>query len=221
MLFRSLSRIYRADNTQEIIAEIGNGQISSGSYFEPGFENLSQLLEHEYIDRAKTLKNDTTKNAEQDFANGKAAFLLGASDLNSSIRHNNENVRFQVYPIPVSRGEGVVMTAQEHLLCVNADSQNKEIAWDFVEFCTQRENIEAYVNAQGSVSPLTDSEQDNIWLEPVMEIIQNSESVPSVECSLQTRLQSWIQMAGREMLKGASADEADAYFEELVKAEKK
>ncbi|MDD3415276.1 MAG: extracellular solute-binding protein [Lachnospiraceae bacterium] len=213
-----LAKIYRSENGQTQIRP-GNGNESFGIYFQEGFENLSKLLDFGYIDRNTTLSHDTTEQAEKDFASGQSAFLLGASDLNASILEENAELNYAVYPIPVSSGEGVVLSAPDHLLCVNAKSPNKEIALDFVEFCTQRSRIESYVKKQGLLSPLEGSEMEAKSLAPVAQIISEGKAIPSVDYQWIARLQNWIQQSGLKMLQGASPDEAiqdlDAMIEKI------
>ncbi|MDD2979870.1 MAG: extracellular solute-binding protein [Hespellia sp.] len=202
-----LAKIYDSENSQ-VRERLSNGEVSYGTYFQKGFENLSKLLDLGYIDRDMALSHDTTEQAEKDFASGQSAFLLGASDLNASILEENEALNYAVYPIPVSSGEGVVLSVPDHLLCVNAKSPNKEIALDFVEFCTQRSRIESYVKKQGSLSPLEGAEMEAKSLDPVTQIISEGKAIPSVNYQLTARLQNWIQQSGLEMLQGASPDEA-------------
>lgn len=207
--------IYRSKDRQTLTALAG-GDASYGSYFQKGFENLCQLLDLGYIDQDAALSHDTTSQAEKDFASGQSAFLLGASDLNASILGENKELNYAVYPIPISSGEGVVLSAPDHLLCVNHAGPNKEIALDFVEFCTQRGNIEAYVKKQGSLSPLKDSEFDEKYLGPVTEIISNGEALPSVNYQLTARMQNWVQQAGLEILQGASPQDAAKHLDSMI-----
>ena len=213
-----LSALYRSENAPVLISALSGGEDTYGPYFLRGFTHLEQLLEAGYIHRQDALDHDTTTHAEQLFAHGESAFLLGASDLNASIRSENKTLRYRVYPIPVSQGEGVVLSAPDHLLCVNADSPNREIALDFVAFCTQRANIEAYVARQGSLSPLTGSAVEGEELSPVAQIIAEGHALPSVDYGLTARLQNWIQQAGLSLLQGASPEETAELLDRLIPA---
>ncbi|MDD3404495.1 MAG: extracellular solute-binding protein [Hespellia sp.] len=210
-----LAKIYSSENGQGQ-AKLRNGEAAYGTYFQEGFENLSKLLDLGYIDRNTALTYDTTEQAEKDFASGQSAFLLGASDLNASILEENAELNYAVYPIPVSSGEGIVLSAPDHLLCVNAKNSNKEIALDFVEFCTQRSRIESYVKKQGSLSPLEGSEIEAKSLAPVTQIISEGKAIPSVNYQLTARLQNWIQQSGLKMLQGASPDEAIQNLDAMI-----
>lgn len=210
-----LAKIYESENSQTQVS-LRNNDESWGIYFQEGFENLSKLLDLGYIDRNMALLHDTTEQAEKNFASGQSAFLLGASDLNVSILEENEKLNYAVYPIPVSSGVGVVLSAPDHLLCVNAKSPNKDLALDFVEFCTQRSRIESYVKKQGSLSPLEGSEMEAKSLAPVAQIISEGKAIPSVNYQLTARLQNWIQQSGLEMLQGASPDEAIQSLDAMI-----
>lgn len=210
-----LAKIYGSEDEQAQ-AKLSTGEVSYGTYFQKGFENLNKLLDFGYIDRNTALSRDTTEQAEKDFASGQSAFLLGASDLNASILEENKELDYAVYPIPVSSGKDVVLSAPDHLLCVNAKSPNKEIALDFVEFCTQRSRIESYVEKQGSLSPLEGSVIEAKSLAPVTQIISEGKAIPSVNYQLTARLQNWVQQSGLEMLQGAGPDAAVQSLDAMI-----
>ena len=211
-----LARIYHSENTKQLCSELSDQTKKYSTYFQPGFAQLQKMLDLGYIDREAALSHDTTAQAEQAFADGQSAFLLGASDLNASIISDNPTLQYAVYPIPVSEGESVVLSAPDHLLCVNAAGAHKEIALDFVAFCTQRENIEHYVAQQGSVSPLAGSEISQEYLAPVAQLLAQGKALPSVNDQLTARLQNWVQQAGLTMLQGDTPAEAADTLDSLI-----
>lgn len=215
-----LSRLYRSEDAIQRVEQIGNGQQSPSQYFEEGFFYLSELLEKGYIDQNATLAADNTEYAEKSFANGECAFLLGASDLNVSINHYNAALNYQIYPIPVSDGEGVVLTSPDHLLCVNENSKNRDTAIDFVNYCTRREHIENYVARQESISPLKGDVTGSEHMKPVLELISSGEQLPSVDYRMGIRLQNWVQQAGISMLKGKAVPACMRELDDLVNEER-
>ncbi len=214
-----LAAIYRSSSATGIINDISKGNIESGKYFLNGFTNLNNLLSKGYIDGDAAYANDTTANAEQLFADGKAAFLLGASDLNASIEHINSGLNYKVYPIPIEEGDGVVMTAPDHLMCINRAGSNIEIAKDFVKFCTKKENILKYVETQGSLSPLSGKLNKIEYLSPVIDIIEEGDNITSVDYNMNIRMQNWIQKAGIKLLEGDDEKSVCEYFDSLVREE--
>lgn len=84
------------------------------------------------------------------FAGGKTAMYLGPSWRAFEIRLQNPNLRFKTVPVPqlpkTSANEPDVSYASYWVEGVWARSKNKVVAWDFLKFLSQREQLERFYN---------------------------------------------------------------------------
>jgi len=93
--------------------------------------------------------NANFESALKAFASGQVLFLIDYSSQIKNITTLAPSLRFDVAPLPQVRGAEVVPVnyAKYYVNVVSKASPNANLAWDFLLFCSEPENQEAYFNA--------------------------------------------------------------------------
>jgi len=105
-----------------------------------------------YTDFANPLKqvytwNDNQPNSFQAFVTGKTAFFFGYSYHADLIKTAAKKLKFAIAPIPQIEGGKVVSYANYWVETVAKSSKYKNWAWDFIQFATDKDHVESYLNA--------------------------------------------------------------------------
>jgi len=93
--------------------------------------------------------NDHFDSALKAFASGQVLFLIDYSAQIKNIGNLSPSLRFDVAPLPQIRGADVVPVnyAKYYANVVSNKSPNAKLAWDFLLFCIEPDNQEAYFKA--------------------------------------------------------------------------
>jgi multiple sugar transport system substrate-binding protein len=79
------------------------------------------------------------------FVNGNAAFFLGYSYHNPLIRAANSKLNYAIAPVPQIENGRTVNFANYWVQTVAKSTKNKDWAWDFVQFCADKEQVAKYL----------------------------------------------------------------------------
>jgi ABC-type glycerol-3-phosphate transport system substrate-binding protein len=89
--------------------------------------------------------NNRSDQSIDAFVNGRAAFLYGYSFVRDQILQKNPTLNFDIAPVPQPRSGNLVINFANYWgEVVNARSQSKAVAWDFLKFITTKPQLSQY-----------------------------------------------------------------------------
>lgn len=135
-------------NGAKVIDERGVAIFASGDDNAP----LSADAVRFYTDFANPLKqvyswNDEQPNSFDAFINGKTAFFFGYSYHAPLIAARSPKLNFAITPVPQIEGGKTVNYANYWVETVSKQTDNRDWAWDFIQFATSKEQAVDYLNA--------------------------------------------------------------------------
>lgn len=113
-------------------------------------KKMLQMVSYAQEDTAGTDQDSATAN----FANGKAAMMIGGSWLLNSIKTANPDINVSMMPIPGDTADQTNTCAYpgDMTLCIAAKSDVQKEAVDFVKWFTSTETATEYAKAEGNPS---------------------------------------------------------------------
>jgi ABC-type glycerol-3-phosphate transport system substrate-binding protein len=92
--------------------------------------------------------------AVREFAAGNLAMFVGYQFHNSTIKGLSPKLNYQVAPLPQVNPEYPVSYGNYWVMGVSKKSKASDIAWDFIQFATQADEVSKYLKASGTVTAL-------------------------------------------------------------------
>jgi multiple sugar transport system substrate-binding protein len=122
--------------------------------FASGDENAPLAIDavRFYTDFANPLKqvytwNDDEPDSFDAFINGKTAFFFGYSYHAPLITARSPKLNFAIAPVPQIEGGKTVNFANYWVETVSKQTDNRDWAWDFIQFAASKERVAAYLEA--------------------------------------------------------------------------
>ena len=168
----------------------------------PSFEALRF-----YTDFARPTKevyswNNDLPNALDEFLRGKSAFYLGFAFDHDRIRARAPQMRLGVVPVPQLNEGEPVNVANYWVESVIGKSSDQHIAWDFIRFMADPENVQLYTSVTGQPSPLRAQIQN-----------QQQDDILGPFASAALTAKNWFRGRDVETANQAFRDLADDYLE--------
>ena len=113
----------------------------------PGLQALIYYTDFANPEKEVFTWDDTQPNSFDAFISGKTAYFFGYSYHNEKIKARAPKLNFGVTTIPQvsSEPDQVKNYANYWLETVSKKSENKDIAWDFIQFMTKEDNVKSYL----------------------------------------------------------------------------
>jgi ABC-type glycerol-3-phosphate transport system substrate-binding protein len=92
--------------------------------------------------------NNSMDEARKEFIAGNASMMFGYSADIWEIKKRAPKLRFKVTEVPQVKKGDKIAYASFWSEVVSKNSQNQKTAWDFLKFCTDKENITLYYEAK-------------------------------------------------------------------------
>lgn len=134
-------------------------------------EKYLTLLDYAQDDFMGLTYNDGNK----EFANGGAAMVINGNWAINQYKNSNPDINVNMFAFPASNDESknYVTSGVDVLLGVCKDSENEEMAKEFVSFMMEPENAQTYIDDQFAFSAVKGVEQKNETVTGVKEDIAN------------------------------------------------
>jgi multiple sugar transport system substrate-binding protein len=128
----------------------------------PTIEALRFYTQFADSEREAYTWNNTFRGAFQEFTAGRSAFYIGYAFDQARIRQRSPQLRYEVLPMPQLDEDRPINVANYWIESVMAKSENKNVAWDFIRFLNNPDNIAAYSATTRQPSPLRSQVNDQV-----------------------------------------------------------
>lgn len=217
---RGLARLYASSDKEQLIADLNSEKEAISTYMREGFDFLSQLIDSGYLDPKQAM--DTVPGEEWDlFLNGKCAFIC--ISLGVALQEPEENgFRTRMTGVPALPDGTVAVYGANSRLCVNPNSQNLQIALDFIEMVGTAEALDRSALLDHTMSCAKNSEIMTASPEKAMcELLKSPGQIPNQDFALHFNIWENVRNCGREICGGASVEEVCAKLDGLQRTELK
>lgn len=133
---------------------------------EPGLTALQFYMEFSDTDKDNYSWNNTLSNSVQDFADGKVAMMLNYNYQRANLLALKPELNYSIAPVPQLAGSTSISISNVWFPVVSEQSSCKieggedlscpDIAWSFLSFANQKENIATYLESTGKASARID-----------------------------------------------------------------
>lgn len=215
-----LSKMYGAENLQDIRSKLNNGELKIGDYMKEGFEVVGEFVQEGwYGDGLNTALVDKIKAGNQDlpdFASGKTAFYFGHLDSLSSVEEIEPDINYVIQGVPVSDGT-VTLPAALTRLSINADSNYLEETVEFVNYITSHKYKEVSASGNGVLPIYNDADytlkSEN--MRPAYETFIKGGQVPIEDMQLHFTYWDTVRELCIKMFDGYTAGEAAEEYDRI------
>ncbi|KAA8825569.1 ABC transporter substrate-binding protein [Bifidobacterium myosotis] len=144
--------------------ELKQGRTTFQELWKTAVEKEAELFTYSTADTGVTYQQGT-----QSFAQGKAAIIpLGTYAIPQILLINKDiNLGFAQMPASDDADEQILTAGDDVMLTIGANTKHKDEAMKLVEFMMQKEQLDAYADAQSAITPLKDTYFGNEALETV------------------------------------------------------
>lgn len=133
---------WSSDGLQPTFANSDN---SSGQNVNPGLEALQFYTSFANPNSENYTWNNLSNDSVTAFVQGHAAFFYGYSYKWADIVSKNANLNFDVAKVPQPQYGGTVVNYANYWgEVVSSQSKNKKVAWDFLKFITQADELQKF-----------------------------------------------------------------------------
>ena len=144
--------------------ELKQGKTTFQELWKTSVEKESELFTYSTADTGVTYQQGT-----QNFAQGKAAIIpLGTYAIPQILLINPDiELGFAQMPATDDASEQILTAGDDVMLTIGADTKHPKEAMKLVEFLMQKDQLDAYADAQSAITPLKDTYFGNDALETV------------------------------------------------------
>ena len=147
--------------------------------FYTDFANPSAIT-YTYSDATTSTGSKKFPSDIQAFMEGKMAMFIGYSyQVNNIKQYTGKRISFATAPLPQVRLEEPINIANYWGETVSKNSKYPQVAWDFINYVSQKSNLRTYLNNTGHVSALNgmdDTYDSKPYLAPIYNQIKISKS---------------------------------------------
>lgn len=188
---------------------------SLGELFRPGLAMVDEFSRKGYFD----VIEEGEQAEKKTFSAGNTAFMVVGSWQLERANLMDPDFQYTFSGLPLCDSGSVAVIRASTPICVNARGEHHELALKFLEYISQRKNVESFTKSQTAMSPLKDGGEVADVLENINETIKAgrafSDSDPRFPVNLVTEnLALSSRIAHGEM----TVDEAVEYLDCLIKA---
>lgn len=200
---------YQENDQKKLFERLNSGKEKLSQYLTTGFTLAEQFIQKGYIDPEKSLKTEKTSDDLEEFAKGKAPFMLTGAWAAQRVKTMNSDLKFNVSPLPLLENGSMLVINADTRLSVNADSQHRKAAEKFVEYFTQTENIQKFADQQSSFSPLKGGTPSSVKeIQPLLDCYRSGETVIGTDSFLDLPIWNLTAEASKQILSGETVKTA-------------
>lgn len=187
---------------------------SLGEMFRPGLAFVDELNRNGYL---KVIE-EGDKAEKEAFAAGNVAFMVLGNWQLERTNLMNPDFQYTFTGLPFSDTGGIAVIRAATPICVNAQGEHLDLALKFLEYMSQKENVEAFTRSQTALSPLKDGSQPAEILKDITETIKAGRGITDSDPRFPVDLVTEHLTLSRNIVNGEmTVDEAVSYLDSLVK----
>lgn len=186
---------------------------SLGEMFRPGLAMVDEFNQKGYF----KIIDAGEKEEKEAFASGEVAFTVVGNWQLERTNLMNPDFQYRFTALPLSDLGGVAVIRSSTPICVNAQGEHLELALKFLEYVSDRKNVEAFAESQTALSPLKDSGQPPEILEEISETIKAGRAFTDSDPRFPVNLVTEHLLLSDKIIKGEmTVDEAVSYLDSLI-----
>ncbi|BFL47629.1 ABC transporter substrate-binding protein [Lactonifactor longoviformis] len=213
--------VYQEGRQQEVFSRLNRGEDSLSQYLTEGFSLADRFIRKGYIDGERAVHTKKTSDDLEEFVEGEAPFMLTGAWAAGRTRDMEPGFEFQVVPIPILEDGALMVINADTRLSVNAHSKNEAAAKKFVEYFTQRENIQKFADQQSSFSPLKEgSPSSREEIQPLIACYQSGRTVIGADGMLNLPIWDLTAQASEKLLAGEALDSVLDWMDQRAEEER-
>ncbi len=206
---------YRDQLQRDAFERLNGGSEKLSQYLRPGFEVAKELIDRGYIDADKALNTNKTSDDLNEFMDGGSPFMLTGAWAAGRVAGMQPDFAFEVVPYPALKDGSYLVINADTRLSVNAGSEHTDAAVRFVEFFTQRENIQKFADEQSSFSPLNGGTPSALKeIRPLIPCYEAGRTVIGTDSLLDLPIWNLTAEVSKRLLSGEQLETALAWMDE-------
>lgn len=206
---------YRDQIQRDAFERLNGGSEKLSQYLRPGFEVAKELIDRGYIDADKALNTNKTSDDLNEFMDGGSPFMLTGAWAAGRVAGMQPDFAFEVVPYPALKDGSYLVINADTRLSVNAGSEHTDAAVRFVEFFTQRENIQKFADEQSSFSPLNGGTPSALKeIQPLIPCYEEGRTVIGTDSLLDLPIWNLTAEVSKRLLSGEQLETALAWMDE-------
>lgn len=218
---RGFFNVYQAGGQDEVFQKLNAGEAVLSKYMTEGFALAEEFIQKGYVDAKKALNTEKTSDDLQEFAKGESPFMLTGAWAASRVEQMEPGFEFEVVPVPALEDGALEVINADTRLSVNADGKHTDAALKFVEYFTQKDNIQKFADQQSSFSPLKEGEPSTvIEVQPLISCYQSGRTVIGADGHLELKIWSLTAEASEKILSGESVSAAMQWLDQKAAEER-
>ena len=213
--------VYQEGRQSEVFSRLNRGEDRLSEYLTPGFSLADRFVRKGYIDGEKAAHTKKTSDDLEEFAKGGSPFMLTGAWAAGRVRDMEPGFEFQVVPLPALEDGALMVLNADTRLSVNANSKNEAAAKQFVEYFTQRENIQQFADQQSSFSPLKEgSPSSREEIQPLIACYQSGRTVIGADRMLNLPIWDLTAQASEKLLAGEALESVMDWMDQRAEEER-
>ncbi|MFB6181295.1 MAG: ABC transporter substrate-binding protein [Candidatus Magasanikbacteria bacterium] len=145
----------------------------------PSYQALKFYTNFAREEKAVYSWNENRSNALEEFIRGNTAFYIGFAHNQDEINQRAPQMTVRTVPLPQLNPSNPANIANYWVQSVVKESDNKQLAWSFVRYLTNPENVKRYTEAVNQPTPFRsqiEAQKENADLRPFLENILTAEN---------------------------------------------
>lgn len=213
---KALFSVYQQDSAAAI-KNFNRDPAELAAALRPGIEMIEEMIDRKWFDCTEVLKTNPTSDDLDLFVGGDRPFMVTGAWATHRVADLAPPFSYGVHPFPLLDDGGVLVIDADTCISVNANSEHLEETERFVEHVTQPDEIWEYCDSQNSYTPLLDHRvpTDQTIL-PTAECLESGRIVVGSDYRLELPFDASLSEIARQLLNGASADEAVLLLNQLL-----
>ncbi len=201
--------LYEQNRQEDAFKRINQGEEALSTSLLSGFSLASDFINKGYIDKSVAVHTKKTSDDLEQFVKGNSPFMLTGAWAAGRVAGMAPAFEFEVWPYPVLADGSLVVINADTRLSVNANSEHPEAVMKFVEFFTQKENIQKFADQQSSFSPMKDGAPSTVAaIKPLIDCYQSGRTVIGSDGRLELPIWDLTAQVSQMLLSGEHLDDA-------------
>ncbi|MFD0713830.1 ABC transporter substrate-binding protein [Paenibacillus sp. GCM10027626] len=198
-------------NIEQFLDDVMNGKahITDNPDFKPFAESLLELRKYGQKDNLGTSNDDAMRN----FANGKSAMWFSGIWSIKEIQSSNPNINVAMFPFPTKDAADLkTQVSVDTAIGIPTNGKDQEATRKFIEFMTQKDSVETYLQVGGYPSGIKDVTTGRPEISQLTQLITDGKVYPTIERLWPPGTNGDVGKATQEML---ATGDVDKYLKNL------
>lgn len=207
---KSLYDVYGSADEQSAIENFNKYPAALAGKYGDGIDMIAEMTSRGWIDAEEALGTQAASEDVQIFAQGQRPFMVTGSWASALLGNAAPDLRYGVYPLPVTEEGGVLVLDLNTCVSVNALGSDTKDAKKFISYIMQTEVLRDYSGGQSGYMP---TEDGTLPSDKASAPLAEGGSVIGSDYRLNIpKLDAAVESACRKILRGEDAEEVKAYL---------